>query len=901
MIKTSAENLMARAKRAYKKGNHKEALSNLLRLDDLKMDLIWKFEAGKAISCLCIAKHARAWEEQTQIIVGSEDNMVYSISMENELLWKFEAEDEITSVMALDLTKDFSHEIIVGSKDCNIYVLNSTGELLWKYKIDKPIQCITGTRKDGKSIFVVGTFGGAIYFLEYKENIFWEYFHKNSREITGLCLANLVQDGDDELIAVTDNGDIIILDYKKRLLKREMHLNTSLYGVLAKDIDNNGANEILVCSENAQVYCLDAYGHMKWQYQTKDSVYSIHCCDIDNDNDMEVILGTRDNYVYVIDSQGNFKWRYQTDHNVWSVFTAPITHEKFYDLFAGLSNRNLYHYKLIDNKNTRAKIDKSYLSLLSSGRDEFELLAEFSKDTDEYFRKFAIETMAKFVNENQLRPKILECIERLLEDNSPLVRSAAIKTIIKLTDYEPEMIILKLLNKLRCEDNEEVRNSLIECIAQDYSRTIKQNRKIELLECLHILNKHWKEKDFALNHNMFERSKEKFETGNFKDALRDFELLKERGLDLLWKTKTKGFVCSVAAEDIDGDGFNEIAITSSKHMLYLFDHTGQQRWVNEIGGFRNSVKIDDIDGDGSFEIILGCSDGTFTIYDPDGKKKNSVSINHKMNCFSLLKNVNGPWKDIVCGCTNGYIHCLDLTNKEIWRFRIGSRILRIEVGDIDGDKHEEVIIGTLHGHLYVLDSKGKTKWVWKGDDDIESIVAVDFEEEKKPSLIVGTRNGRIYALDSKGKERLIKQLNANLSDIAINDINSDGQREMIVADQSNYISLIDKTGNKKSYTICISSGTVTCLACCDIEKDGYQELIIGAEDDYIYLYRILKLDEIDKYIEDSKERISKIENKVSFFRKEVFRFIKDNLEMNYATPKKILLLGYLGTGKSDLL
>ena len=230
---------------------------------------------------------------------------------------------------------------------------------------------------------------------------------------------------------------------------------------------------------------------------------------------------------------------------------------------------------------------------------------------------------------------ILACIERLLEDKSPIVRSATVKTLVKLTDYESEMTIYKLLNKLRWEDNEDVRNSLIESIAQDYSRTIKQNRKNGLLECLHILNQYWKERDFVTNYNLFDRAKEKFETGNYKDALKDFELLNKRGLDLIWKTRTEGFVCSVVTEDIDGDGFKEIAITSSKHKLYLFDHTGQLRWFNEIGGFRNCVRIDDIDGDGLLEIILGCSDGSIIFFDSLGRKKGELTLNHKMNCFSL--------------------------------------------------------------------------------------------------------------------------------------------------------------------------------------------------------------------------------------------------------------------------
>ena len=79
---------MDRAKKAYQKGDHKEALRNLLRLDELKMDLIWEFETEEAISSLCVAKRSSAWEKEIQVIVGSRDNNVYALSLEKELLWK---------------------------------------------------------------------------------------------------------------------------------------------------------------------------------------------------------------------------------------------------------------------------------------------------------------------------------------------------------------------------------------------------------------------------------------------------------------------------------------------------------------------------------------------------------------------------------------------------------------------------------------------------------------------------------------------------------------------------------------------------------------------------------------------------------------------------------------------
>lgn len=896
-------NLMEKAKNAYESGDHKEALRYLLRLNEFKMDLIWEFGTQKAISSLCVAKYKKPFGKKgTQIVIGSEDNIVYSLSLDKEPRWQFcIAEDEITSVISYDLNNDLSEEIIIGSKDNNVYVLNSKGRLLWRYKTDSPIKCMAAVDIDGKKIIVAGSFDGSIYFIEYKADLFWKYCHKKGRTIKGLCVAELIHDDHPEIVAVTDSGDVLILDYYNRVLVRQFKLKGSLYGVLAKDIDNDGSDEIIVCSENAQVYCLDGGGRVKWHYQTKDTVYSIHCCDIDNNNDAEIILGTRDHHVYVLDWQGNFKWKYKTSRNVWSVFSDRISHPTFYDLFVTLSNHKVYYYKLIDRKNTYIKIEKSYLNLLNSEQDELSLLEDLSQEEDEYFRKFSIKTMIKFSNDYQLRGRILACLERLMKDKSALVRSASVKALIRLTDYDSE-IMSTFPFEFASESNEEVRKSLIENIAKDYIRTIKPNKKKELLGCLQYLCKEWSKQGVVSHFDIFDHAKDRFFAGNFKEALTDFEVLKRRGLDLIWKEKTKGFICCIETVDIDGDGLKEIILSSSDNILYLFKHTGKLIWKkeSEIGGFRSWVKVDDVDGDGVLEIIWGLSNGTFLIFTPDGQKKGQITGTEGINSFDLLATQNSVNKRIVYGCVNGYIHCIDISGQEKWRFRTGLHNLIIAVEDIDKDNSQEVIVGAIDGYVFVLDAKGREKWASKVGDDIESIVIVNLGDDEKPSIILGTDDGYIYVLDFKGEPELVQNLGSTISGIDLVHDVQNKQKDIVASNQSSHIFLLNKDGQEKKYDLRINS-TISCLSCCDIDKDGYSELIVGTRDDSFYLYRILKSDEIEKFIKDCRKELAKTENRINFERKEIFRFIRDNLENNYSSSQKIILLGYLGTGKTKLL
>jgi len=120
-----------------------QILKYLLRLAEAKLHLVWRFETGEEITSLCVANYIKNWEFNKQILIGSKDSYVYSLSIDKKLLWKFRAQDEILSICATDFTNEGSEEIIVASKDRHIYILDAEGQLMWKYKCQTPLKAVT--------------------------------------------------------------------------------------------------------------------------------------------------------------------------------------------------------------------------------------------------------------------------------------------------------------------------------------------------------------------------------------------------------------------------------------------------------------------------------------------------------------------------------------------------------------------------------------------------------------------------------------------------------------------------------------------------------------------------------------------------------------------------------------
>jgi len=74
---------------------------------------------------------------------------------------------------------------------------------------------------------------------------------------------------------------------------------------IVADIDQDGMDEILVGSDSDKLFCLDANGLTKWQYQTGDDVRSSPALgDIDQDGYLDVVFQSEDGYLYVLDKDG---------------------------------------------------------------------------------------------------------------------------------------------------------------------------------------------------------------------------------------------------------------------------------------------------------------------------------------------------------------------------------------------------------------------------------------------------------------------------------------------------------------------------------------------------------------------------------------------------------------------
>ena len=190
-------------------------------------------------------------------------------------------------------------------------------------------------------------------------------------------------------------------------------------------------------------------------------------------------------------------------------------------------------------------------------------------------------------------------------------------------------------------------------------------------------------------------------------------------------------------------------------------------------------------------------------------------------------------------------------------------------------------------------SKGNVRWEKNFQSDIRAINSL---QEETTDLIIGTRSWKIYAVDSQGNIKWLQSSNQVINKIEISQLH--GTKRIVVATQGASLLVLDNKGNKAGSIETFSS--VTALACADINRDGQEEIVLGTQDDHVYIYQFIDRQAVDAYMKRCKE-LSEIMGKKLFFpRNDILKLIKVNFE-GRERKDKVVLVGYLGSGKTNLL
>ena len=184
---------------------------------------------------------------------------------------------------------------------------------------------------------------------------------------------------------------------------------------------------------------------------------------------------------------------------------------------------------------------------------------------------------------------------------------------------------------------------------------------------------------------------------------------------------------NVGANDIDGDGTQEIFTTTPNKKFILWDSTGKKKSEFKLtDGAHTAPKLADLNGDGKDEFIIGQADGTITVCDKNGTSLKGFPFrtNHSIYHAPRIIDIDGDGKlDLVFTAWNpegagkkaGYIMALSRNGIPLSGYPkyIGKTIAPLTFADLDGDGFLEMIaaggINYTGKQLHVFTTKARRK------------------------------------------------------------------------------------------------------------------------------------------------------------------------------------------------
>jgi hypothetical protein len=178
---------------------------------------------------------------------------------------------------------------------------------------------------------------------------------------------------------------------------------------------------------------------------------------------------------------------------------------------------------------------------------------------------------------------------------------------------------------------------------------------------------------------------------------------------LKYKSNQMSYLSTVAVADVDNDGKNEIVVGMGNYLIVLDGATLQEKWRSvSLNGNPSSIKIADIDGDGRQEIVAAISGSQLVVYD-------------------------------------GVTH--------VQKLLIQEPATAVEVADVDGDGVLDILAGRDDGRIDVFDGKTlafKRSISSFGTDTVQDLKVADLDGDGIAELIVA-RGGMVVVLNGQNQ------------------------------------------------------------------------------------------------------------------------------------------------------
>jgi outer membrane protein assembly factor BamB len=201
-----------------------------------------------------------------------------------------------------------------------LYCLSTDGRLLWSFTPPEAENADLNGVIACPDFVVVGCQNCYVYVLSHTGDLLWKF--KTEKYVLSFSIGDVDKDGEMEVVVGSEDDNVYCLSGDSGKLEWSFMTGGDVDSSPAiGDVDKDGEMEVVVGSEDDNVYCLSGdSGKLEWSFMTDDKVHSSPAIgDVDKDGEMEVVVGSWDDNIYCLSGDsGKLEWSFMTDDRIES-------------------------------------------------------------------------------------------------------------------------------------------------------------------------------------------------------------------------------------------------------------------------------------------------------------------------------------------------------------------------------------------------------------------------------------------------------------------------------------------------------------------------------------------------------------------------------------------------------
>ncbi len=257
------------------------------------------------------------------------------------------------------------------------------------------------------------------------------------------------------------------------------------------------------------------------------------------------------------------------------------------------------------------------------------------------------------------------------------------------------------------------------------------------------------------------------------------------------------------AQDVDGDGDDEIAVTEwvEQPPLQLYDERlsalGPNVQMLEMG-LPAALGLFDLDGDGRRELLLsdfrGCVAAlrypTFLwdhcLTPGGGPAGDPYAVRH----MALVRGLSGA-RLLVATRESGEMRALDARGQEAWRYEAGATgLVDLLALDSDGDGADELALCTRGHGVLLLDAAGRRVARLGIADYSPACARIEWDGDARTAEVVMAHDGARLSLFGRGGFAAREIGHEQILHLAAADLDGDGRDELLLSRVSDRLELL---------------------------------------------------------------------------------------------------------------